>query len=54
MKIISEAPKDRTWIVFHAHSARPIKVKAPDADVAVYRARKRGVEVSGTARAARS
>jgi hypothetical protein len=54
MRIISEAPKDRTWIVYHAHSARPIRVKAPDADVALYRAKQRGVEVSGTVREARS
>ena len=54
MKIVSEAPPERTWVVFHAHSARPVKIKAPDAHVAVYRARKRGVEVSGTAREARS
>lgn len=53
MRIISDAPRERTYLVFTT-LGRPIKVKAPDADVAVYRAKQRGVDVSGTAREARS
>ncbi len=53
MKIVSEAPRERDWFVFHALSGKPVIVRAPDPDVALYRAGHRtGAQFSGTVRPA--
>lgn len=53
MRIVSEAPRERDWLVYHAHSGRPVVVRAPDPDVALYRAHRRtGAQFSGTVRPA--
>lgn len=53
-RIISEPGPERRWLVFSVTPhAEPVTVSAPDPDVALHRAEKMGVQVSGTVRPAR-
>jgi hypothetical protein len=53
LNIIQHAAPERDFRVYTIHGTA-VLVKAPDADVALYRAQRRGIETSGTVREARS